>query len=110
MIFAIDFDGTLCDNKYPDIGEPNIPLIEKCKKLQKEGHTIILWTCRHGVLLQKAVEWCQSQGLTFDEINTSTTDYFEKYGGSSGKVGADYYVDDRSVSPEEFLKTCYHIL
>ena len=26
-IIAVDFDGTLCENKYPEIGEPNMELI-----------------------------------------------------------------------------------
>ena len=31
-IIAVDFDGTLCTNKYPDIGEPNKNLIAYLKK------------------------------------------------------------------------------
>ena len=26
-VIAVDFDGTLCENKYPKIGEPNRELI-----------------------------------------------------------------------------------
>ena len=28
QIIAVDFDGTLCFNNWPELGEPNRPLIE----------------------------------------------------------------------------------
>lgn len=31
-IIAVDFDGTLCENKWPEIGMPNEELIEYLKK------------------------------------------------------------------------------
>ena len=36
-IIAVDFDGTLCNDCYPDIGKPNLPLIELLKALKREG-------------------------------------------------------------------------
>ena len=42
-IIAVDFDGTLCSDCYPDIGKPNLPLIELLKALKREGCRIILW-------------------------------------------------------------------
>ena len=33
-IIAVDFDGTLCSDCYPDIGKPNLPLIELLKALK----------------------------------------------------------------------------
>ena len=34
---AIDFDGTLCTNDYPDIGEPNWEIIAEAKMEQAHG-------------------------------------------------------------------------
>ena len=31
-IIAVDFDGTMCENKWPEIGEPNLELIAYLKK------------------------------------------------------------------------------
>lgn len=31
-IIAVDFDGTLCENKWPEIGMPNEEVIEYLKK------------------------------------------------------------------------------
>jgi len=66
---AIDFDGTLCENNYPDIGEPNWNVIYQAIQEQKHGAGLILWTCRAGEALSKAVEWCREQNLEFDAVN-----------------------------------------
>lgn len=45
-IYAIDFDGTLCEDAWPDIGKPNYILIQILKALREKGDKFILWTCR----------------------------------------------------------------
>lgn len=96
-IFAIDFDGTLCENAWPEIGEPNIAMIEYVKALRKIGHELILWTCREGSDLEKAVAWCAEQGITFDAVNDNLEETKQWFGGNSRKIVADYYIDDRAV-------------
>ena len=54
-VFAFDFDGTLCGIDYPRIGEPKTKMIELAKQLKREGHQLILWTCRSGIELEKAI-------------------------------------------------------
>lgn len=66
QIIAVDFDGTLCFSNWPDLGEPNRPLIEYLKQMRASGNKLILWTCRAGEALEKAVSWCKDQDLTFD--------------------------------------------
>ena len=56
LFFGIDFDGTLCENDFPNIGEPNWVIINYVKKLKECGHYIGLWTCREGKILDEAVE------------------------------------------------------
>ena len=36
-IIATDFDGTICENKYPEIGEPRRNTILYLKEKQKKG-------------------------------------------------------------------------
>ena len=60
MTFAIDFDGTLVSNAYPGIGAPKLDMIEKAKKLQAEGHTLILWTCRTVELLKNEEDFLKT--------------------------------------------------
>ena len=68
-IYAVDFDGTLCENRFPDIGIPNTKLIEWLIQKKAEGDKLILWTNRVGRYLDNAVRWCVDQGLEFDTVN-----------------------------------------
>lgn len=45
-IIAVDFDGVLCENKYPEIGLPNEKIFEYLESEKKKGTKLILWTCR----------------------------------------------------------------
>lgn len=100
MIYAIDFDGTLCENTWPDIGSPKQSVIDHCKRLKADGHKLILWTCREGARLDAAVEWCKARGLTFDAVNANLPEQIELYGNDSRKIGADYYIDDKNLFME----------
>lgn len=105
-IYAVDFDGTLCENIWPNIGEPKSDVICMLKKLKKEGNKLILWTCREGVLLDEAVRWCGDKGLYFDAVNDNLEDHKDLFGGNSRKILADYYIDDKAVDPSYL----YHYL
>lgn len=95
-IIAVDFDGTLCKNMYPEIGEPNNALIEYLKIRQDVGHKLILWTCRVGDQLEQAIDWCQDHGLTFDAVNQNLPEIIEGFGGDCRKIFAHEYIDDRN--------------
>lgn len=40
-IIAVDFDGTLCYSNWPELGEPNKPLIEYLRAQQRSGNKLI---------------------------------------------------------------------
>ena len=96
-IIAVDFDGTLCENCYPDIGSARTEVIEYVKNEKQNGAKIILWTCRADELLEEAVEWCRYHGLEFDAINENLPEIIEAFGGDTRKVYADEYIDDRNL-------------
>lgn len=104
-VLAVDFDGTIVSDKFPDIGEPNLEFIEWLKNYQSSGGKLILWTCRNdqenreleSLALTKAIDFCKSQGLYFDSINKNLPEVIEKYSGDTRKVMADYYIDDKNV-------------
>lgn len=95
-IIAVDFDGTLCENMWPDIGLPNRGLITYLIHQQTLGNKVILWTCRTGEKLEAAVNWCTRQGLRFDAVNENLPEAIEVFGSDSRKIFADVYIDDRS--------------
>ena len=95
-VIAIDFDGTLCENAWPEIGQEHEDIIEFAKYEQKNGAALILWTCRCGELLDAAVEWCRARGLEFDAVNENLPERVAQYGGTeSRKVLADEYWEDK---------------
>ena len=97
---AVDFDGTLCYSEWPDCGPPNLALIAYLQEWRRNGNKLILWTCRAGDALSKAVEWCKEQNLEFDAINDNLPEIVELYGNNSRKITCDYYIDDRMLLPE----------
>lgn len=100
MVYAIDFDGTLCEDNFPEIGEPYFNRIAAVKRMKSDGHKIILWTCRqndeHGRHLDNAVNWCKEHGLIFDAVNENLPEVQKKWGGDTRKVYCDYYIDDKN--------------
>ncbi len=99
-IIAVDFDGTLCESKYPLIGKPKTEVIEVVKSLSKRC-TVILWTCRRGKFLSQAVRWCEEQGLKFDYINENAPSLVKMFGGDCRKIFADLYIDDKAMNVKE---------
>lgn len=97
-IIAVDFDGTLCENKWPEIGMPNEELIEYLKKRQAAGEKLILWTNRVDERLDEAVKWCEEHGLVFDAVNDNLPEIVETFGSNCRKIFANEYIDDRNRS------------
>ncbi|MCB4799631.1 hydrolase [Tamlana sp. 62-3] len=96
LIIAVDFDGTIVEDAYPKIGKPKIFAFETLKKLQSEGHRLILWTYRHGERLNEAVKFCEDNGIFFYAINNSFPE--EKFSNdASRKINADVFIDDRNI-------------
>ena len=96
-IIAVDFDGTLCENRWPEIGEENTELIAAVSLLRELGALIILWTCREEDDLEDALEWCRQRGLSFDAVNDNCACIVELFEWNTRKVHADEYWDDRAV-------------
>ena len=86
--FAIDFDGVLWDGE-----EIREDIAEKIAQLREDGHKVYLWTARQGDLKQKCMEIIEEAGIQFDELPEGYL-----------KIGADYYIDDRAISIDEFME------
>lgn len=98
-ILAVDFDGTLVENKFPNIGNPDWVICNVVKAYQDAGWKIILWTCRTDQMLQDAVQFChETLGLEFDAVNDNLPEVQAYYKGNTRKVFANLYLDDRSAA------------
>ena len=96
LIIAVDFDGTIVEDAYPEVGSARIFAFETLKELQSDGHRLILWTYRNGSKLDEAVAFCKKNGIEFYAVNKSYPE--EVYEGKvSRKINADLFIDDRNI-------------
>lgn len=112
MIIAVDFDGTIVENKFPEIGELKMiddynTTLDCLKNLQSKGCEIILWTCRCGKHLEEAVKFCSDRGFEFNAVNDDLEYIKEQYKEgmdwwyknlTARKVYADIYIDDKAMN------------
>ena len=98
MLIAVDFDGTIVEHRYPEIGKELPFAISTLKRLQEERHRLVLWTVREGKLLDEAVEFCRQRGLEFYAVNANHPDESaQEHGYACRKPKADLFIDDRNV-------------
>lgn len=99
MVIAVDFDGTIVEHKYPEIGKEIPFAIDTLRQIAEEGHKLILWTSRDGDLLDEALQFCRKRGLEFFAVNSNYPpgSMFKQSVGHSCKVVADLYIDDRNI-------------
>lgn len=89
---AVDFDGTVVEHCFPDIG-PEVPHAIDCLLSLQERYHIILWTMRDKEYLQEAVDFLQKRGIVLFGINDNPDEKWSE----SRKVYAHKYVDDAAV-------------
>lgn len=96
MVIAVDFDGTIVDDRFPEIGKEKLFAFETLRALHNDRHKLILWTCRSGRRLDEAVNFCRSKGVEFYAVNANYPDE-PILEATSRKIVADLYIDDRSL-------------
>lgn len=123
---GVDFDGTLATDRYPQIGEPDHELITALLDLQREGHTLVLWTCRRAryasyhytacstrppgnhdcartedaapCVLTQALQWCASFGLEFAAVNANLPHRIAQFGSDTRKGSFDLYIGNEAYA------------
>ncbi len=93
---AVDFDGTIVEDRYPAIGKPQLFAIETLQALLNNRHQLILWTVREGQKLDEAVEFCKKHGIEFYAVNRNFPEE-QMVQDQSPKVNADIFIDDRNI-------------
>ena len=97
MTIAVDFDGTIVEHRYPEIGREIPFATDTLKMLIKEGHRLILWSVREGKLLDEAVEWCRERGVEFYAVNKDYPEEGREDRNFSRKLKVEMFIDDRNV-------------
>jgi hydroxymethylpyrimidine pyrophosphatase-like HAD family hydrolase len=101
-LYAIDFDGTLVENQWPEIGKTNRDVLKAVQNLEKAGDKWILWTMRSGKPLEEAKEWCRKHDIDPIAINDNDPKLIEDFGNNPRKVYADWYIDDHNLNMLNF--------
>ena len=110
ITLIFDIDGTICpikekDEKYEDL-VPNEDIVKKMRMYKENGAKIILNTSRNmnsyngniGLINANTAKillnWLEKWNIPYDEIV-----YGKPWPGHNG-----FYIDDRTIRPDEFLK------
>lgn len=110
LTFVFDIDGTICpikkkDEQYIDL-IPFKDVVEKIREYKEGGARIVLFTSRNMNSYQGSIgminahtakvmlAWLDKWKIPYDEVI-----YGKPWPGHRG-----FYVDDRSIRPDEFLK------
>ena len=102
-VIVVDFDNTLAytDNGIP-FALPNQPLIDKLNELRDNGYLIEIFTARGTISCENDIgvrvntfydmihDWLIKHEVKFDKL-------------SFNKPLARYYIDDKAITPEDFL-------
>ena len=110
MIIAVDFDGTIVEHRYPDIGKEKMFAFETLRALQRKRHQLILWTFRVGKELDAAVEYCRENGVEFYAVNRSYPEEIFDETTMSRKIQADIFIDDRNIGGFPGWGEIWHML
>lgn len=94
MTLAIDFDGCLCSDYVKPgrrMGEPVDGAIEAMQLLSKQGHTLIIHTCR-GDHPKHVEDWLRYWHIPFERVTNIKPD-------------ADRFIDDRAICFKTWQQT-----
>ena len=97
MTIAVDFDGTLVEHRYPEIGREFPFAFSTLRKFRQDGNKLILWTVREGRLLDEAIAYCRERGVEFDAVNGCYPDSSLVAELDSRKLKASVFIDDRNL-------------
>ena len=92
-LIAVDFDGTVVTHAYPEIGD-DAGAVPVLKELTDNGCRLILFTMRHGKLLDDAIRWFRERGIPLYAVNENPA---QREWTDSPKVFADLYIDDSAL-------------
>ncbi len=109
LVLDIDKTLTLGDTKDYTKVRPNLDVVDKLKEYQSDGFRIILYSARNmrtynnnigGInanTIPQLIDWLNKHNIPFDEIFMG-----KPWCGNQG-----FYVDDKCIRPDEFIKYSY---
>lgn len=96
LIIAVDFDGSVCHHKFPEMGEDIDGAVETLKEFVAAGVKLILWTVRRDEQLQEAINWYKEREIPLYGVNKNP-DFEANHPTASPKAYANLYIDDMAL-------------
>ena len=106
---VMDLDGTLTVEEpgvpYADL-KPNMDVVAKLREYSTQGFKVAIYTARNmrthaksigrinALTLPDIIQWLQRHDIPFDEVHV----------GKPWPEAGGFYVDDRAIRPDEFVK------
>lgn len=110
LLIAVDFDGTVVQDRYPKIGKPLPFALETLKMIINDGHRVVLWTYRSGKPLHEAVDFLKANEIQLYAVNNSFPEEIFEVNEASRKINADLFIDDRNFGGFPGWGEIYHKL
>jgi uncharacterized HAD superfamily protein len=110
MILSIDFDGTICEQSFPEVGALRKNADKYIRKLYEDGHEIIINTCRTGKYEGMAQDFLDANNIPYYYINSNLPEVIAKYKQDCRKISADVYIDDKCLMGLPSWKKIYKLI
>jgi len=98
LVIAIDFDGTIAEASFPEVGDLRAGAKEHIQMLYSDGHYIIINTCRSGKMEGYAEDFLRENDIPFHLINSNLPELIVEFQQDCRKISADIYIDDKCVT------------
>ncbi len=113
MYLCVDFDGTIVDHAFPEIGKPAPGAVKWLHRLHRQGAKIILFTVRsngqyYGDVLNDALRYLKKNKIVLFGINNNPD---QLQWSNSPKPFGHFYIDDAAfgcplIFPKGFNRQC----
>ncbi|NLA81193.1 MAG: hypothetical protein GX853_10710 [Chloroflexi bacterium] len=97
LTIVIDFDGTIVNERYPDIDRLKRGAKKCINELYDAGQIIIINSCRSGDHEMLMRDFLRENGVKYHTINNNYPQNIENHGSDSRKLYGDIYIDEKCV-------------
>lgn len=95
---AVDFDGTIVEHKFPEIGTIKGNVVDRIREWYEQGHTICIWTCRTEKYAEEAQQFLYDNNIPYHFFNENPNCSFDD---NCRKILANIYLDDRALNVDD---------
>jgi hydroxymethylpyrimidine pyrophosphatase-like HAD family hydrolase len=104
-LIAIDFDGTIVEEAFPELGALKPHAKRVMQRIRNEGGRIAIWTARNKRFDEAIQTFLKDNDIPFDVYNDHFPENKEKYNWTaelgSPKIFAEIYIDDRGYGVKD---------